>query len=196
MDKLSKIVVIIFYLVVSFGTIYNIWFARKQSDLIFKPVIGVMDSKTWKTFTNTKDGDIYENVSSARTDFIIRNVGNLPAKNFRIKIIGKIGDVILPHKKFKEKGGIIMLPQNTAVSNVNIHKDILDKLLEKKERLIYKVEFFYTDWNESKEYNHSSCFEIVINQKSPLNLAVQMLPEDDFWYQDKYLFKVNYVLIL
>ena len=196
MDKLSKIVVIIFYLVVTFGTIYNLWFARKQSDLIFKPVIGVMDSKTWKNFTNTKDGDIYENVSSARTDFIIRNVGNLPAKKFRIKVIGKMGDVILPHKKYEEKGGIIMLPQNTAVNTVNISKDILDKLLEKKERLIYKVEFFYTDWNESKEYNYSSCFEVVIIQKSPLNLVVRLIPEVEFWYQDKYLFKVNHVLII
>ncbi len=180
MDKLSKIVVIIFYLVVTFGTIYNLWFARKQSDLIFKPVIGVMDSKTWKNFTNTKDGDIYENVSSARTDFIIRNVGNLPAKKFRIKVIGKMGDVILPHKKYEEKGGIVMLPQNTVVNTVNIGKDILDKLLEKKERLIYKVEFFYTDWNESKEYNYSSCFEVVIIQKSPLNLVVRLIPEVEF----------------
>lgn len=196
MDNSLKILQMIFYLVIGSCTIYSLWLTRKQSDLIFKPVIGVMDSKTWKTFTNTKDGDIYENVSSARADFIIRNVGNFPVKNFRIKVIGKIGDVILPYKKFEEKGGIMMLPQNTAVNNVNISKDILDKLLEKKERLIYKVEFFYTDWNDSKEYNYSSYFEIVINNKSPLNLAVHLIPEVEFWYQDKYLFKVNHVLIL
>lgn len=180
MNKLSKILQIIFYLVVGFSTIYNLWFTRMQSDLIFKPVIGVMDTKTWKTFTNLKDGDIYENVSSASVDFIIKNVGNLPAKNFRIKVLGKIDDVILPYKKFGEKEGVIMLPQNTAVNTVNISKGILDKLLEKKERLIYKIEFFYTDWNDYKEYNYSSCFEIVINQKSPLNLVVHLLPEVEF----------------
>ena len=180
MKKLSEILKIIFYLVVTFCTIYSLWLTMEQSDLIFKPVIGVMDSKTWKTFSNTKDGDIYENISSARTDFIIRNVGNLPAKDFRIKVIGKIGDVILPHKQFEEKGGIIMLPQNTAVNTVNISKDILDKLLEKKERLIYKIEFFYTDWNDSKEYNYSSYFEVFINQESPLNLGVQLISEVEF----------------
>jgi len=180
MNKLLKISQMIFYLLIGICTIYNLWFTIKQSNLIFQPIIGVNDIKTTRILTNIDDEDVYENVIAAKIDFIIKNVGNLPAKNFKIKTIGKIGNNILPYEEAKEHKGITVIPQNILVNTATISKDVINRLVENKEKLMYKVEFFYTDWNDYKEYNYSSYFEVFIIKKSPLNLNYKMLSEVEF----------------
>ena len=180
MKKLLNVMQIIFYVAIIILTVYNLWFTRIQSNLIFKPIIGVTDVKTMKILTNIEGEDTYENVIAAKIDFEVKNVGNLPAKNFKIKTIGKIGDTILPHTVAEKKEGVRLIPQNEVVNTATISKNTIHKLVEKGEKLIYKVEFFYTDWDDYKEYNYSSYFEVYVIKKSPLNLGIRMLPEVEF----------------
>jgi len=181
MKKLLNIMQIIFYVVISILTVYNLWLNRIQSNLIFKPIVGVADVKPTRILTNIdEEEDTYENVIGAKIDFVVKNVGNLFAKNIKIETTGKIGDTILPHTVKEKNKGVIMIPQNTAVITATIGKDIIRRLVEKGEKLIYKVEFFYTDWDDYKEYNYSSYFEVIVIKKSPLDLGFIMLSEAEF----------------
>lgn len=180
MENLLNVMQIIFYVGIILLTMYNLWFTRIQSNLIFKPIIGIMNVKTTRILTNINGEDTYENVIAAKIDFVLKNVGNLPAKNFKIKTIGKLGDTILPHTDDGKKEGVRIIQQNEVINTATISKNIIQKLVEGREKLIYKVELFYTDWDDYKEYNYSSCFEVFVTKKSPLNLSNKMLPEAEF----------------
>jgi hypothetical protein len=180
MKNLLNILQIIFYVVISICTIYNLWFTRVQSNLIFKPIIGVVDIKTTRLLGDIDGKDVYENVKAVKIDFIIKNTGNLPAKNFKIKNIGKIGNTILSYEKAKEDKGVTLIPPNVLINTATIDDNVIRRLVENKEKLIFKVELFYSDWDDYKKYNYSSYFEVLVITKNPLNLGVGMLPEVEF----------------
>jgi len=180
MKKLLDILKIIFYVVIGICTVYNLWFTNVQSNLIFKPIIGVVDIKTTRLLGDIDGKDVYENVKAVKIDFIIKNTGNLPAKNFKIKNIGKIGDTILSYKKAKEGKGVTLIPTNVLINTANIDNKVIHRLVENKEKLIFKIELFYSDWDDYKEYNYSSYFEVIVIKKSPLNLGIRMVPEVEF----------------
>lgn len=159
MKDLLNVMQIIFYVGIIILTIYNLWFTRVQSNLIFKPIIGVVDIKTMRLLGDTDGKDVYENVKAVKIDFIIKNTGNLPAKNFKIKNIGKIGNTILSYEKAKEDKGVTLIPPNILINTAIIDDNVIRRLVENKEKLIFKVELFYSDWDDYKKYNYSSYFE-------------------------------------
>ncbi|MCK4377462.1 MAG: hypothetical protein KAV97_04525 [Actinomycetia bacterium] len=180
MENLLKYSQMIFYVVIGTCTAYNLWLTRKQSNLVFKPFIGVMDIKTTRMLIDINKKDVYENVKCVKIDFVIKNVGNLPAKNFKIKTIGKIGNIILPHEEDKKNEGGTILPQQVLINTAIIGKDVIDGLVERKEKLRYEVELFYSDWENYQQYNYSSYFDIFVINKNPLHLASSMLPKIKF----------------
>lgn len=107
----------------------------------------------------------------------MENTGNLPAKNFKIKTTGKIGNTVLPYTETENNEGIVLI-QNTKVTNsATIGKSTIKRLVEKEEKLIYTIELSYSDWENYKDYNYPSRFEIYVLSKSPLELGTKMLPE-------------------
>lgn len=170
--KVAKVAQVLFFLVVSCGTIYNAYFLTQQSRLIYKPVLGVVEVKTTRMFDKE---DILDNIKAVKIDFIIENRGNLPAKNVRIKTTGKIGNTVLPYTESDQKEGIILI-QNVKVTNTaTISKDVLNKMIQEDEKLIYTVELSFSDW-DNHDYGYASKFEIYVTNKEPLTLSTRMLP--------------------
>jgi hypothetical protein len=163
---------VIFYLTVSFGTIYNGYSLYKQSTLIFQPVIGITEVKAHRhLMPGTKD--TYANVIGASVEFFIENVGNLPAKNVFIKPSGKIGVMNIATEESNDKMGIVLVQKAKQIISVTISKEDVEKMLISKEKCFYTLEINYSDWKNYNKYNYKTSFEISIANKEPLILMVK-----------------------
>jgi len=168
MENLLKYSQMIFYVVIGICTAYNLWLTRKQSNLIFMPVVGIMEINSTNILIDIKQGADYKNVVNVMVKFVIRNVGNLPAKNFKINTIGKMDNITLSHEETKKSRGGSIFPQQILINTANINKDLIKNLVENKKRLRYKIELSYSDWKNYQKYNYSSYFEVVVVNKNPL----------------------------
>jgi hypothetical protein len=147
----------------------------RQSKIVYKPVVGITNAKTTRLLSD-KTQDTYDSVTSVICKFIIENVGSLPAKNFKIKPQLKIGNTILPHSEQDENyQGTILIPKVKANNYARINKDTLNRMIQTKERLIYTIEIFYSDWEDYQKYAYKCEYEIKILKKEPLHLAVYNL---------------------
>ena len=93
---------IILYTVLAIGTIYNLYLTRRQTNLIFMPAVGIIEINSINLLIDGQQGMDYKNVAKVLVRFIVKNVGNLPAKNFKIDTIGKIGNITLSHEETKK----------------------------------------------------------------------------------------------
>ena len=180
MESLLKYTQIILYLVIGIGTIYNLLLTRNLSSLIFMPSVGVIEINTTNVLTDIQQGPNYKNVSNVVVRFIIRNVGSLPAKNFKINTIGKKDSTVLSHDEPKENEGGTIFPQQILINTANINKDLIHDLVENGKRLRYKIEISYSDWKNYKPYNYSSYFEVVVANKNPFVLSFMNSTESEF----------------
>lgn len=180
MEILLKYSLIFLYLAIGIGTLYNLFLTRKLSNLIFMPSIGVIEINTTNVIIDIKQGPNYGNVANIVVRFIIRNVGNLPAKNFKINTIGKKDNTVLSHEEPKESEGGTIFPQQTLINTANINKDLIHDLVENKKRLKYKIEISYSDWKNYQKYNYSSYFEVIVANKNPFVLSFMNSTEDEF----------------
>jgi hypothetical protein len=144
------------------------------------PSVGVIEINTTNILIDIKQGLNYENVANVVVRFIIKNVGNLPAKNFKINTIGKKDNTVLSHEEPKENEGGTIFPQQILINIANINKDLIHDLVESKKRLRYKIEISYSDWKNYKPYNFSSYFEVVVANKNPFVLSFMNSTEDKF----------------
>lgn len=78
---------IILYAVLAIGTIYNLYLTRRQTNLIFMPSVGIIEINSINLLIDGQQGMDYENVANVSLRFIVKNVGNFPAKNFKIEVI-------------------------------------------------------------------------------------------------------------
>ncbi len=143
------------------------------------PMVGVTGATCVKLLRDPRIQD-YEGVSGYKFKCTIENTGSRPARNLRIRPIGKIGDVILPHTDFEsvEKAittDVILFPGVTVINQPGITKDVLDKVVLKGGRLVYTYELEYTDWDQARTYHHLQTFEVVVVKKDPLNLDVSLV---------------------
>jgi len=171
---------IILYAVLSIGTIYNLYLTRRQTNLIFMPAVGIIEINSINLLFDGQLGMDYKNVANVIVRFIVKNVGNLPAKNFKIDTIGKIGNITLSHEETNKSGGSTVFPQQILINTANINKELIKDIVENKKRLRYKVEISYSDWKNYQKYNYSSYFEVVVANKNPLVFLYQNSSEYDF----------------
>lgn len=175
LSNTAKVGQLVFYIIIAGTAIYNLYIANRQSKLIFKPVVGVVEVKTTRHVANLSEGSkaSYDSVRYATVAFVIKNVGNLPAKNLKTLVRGKLGDTNLAYtEKNKDKPGVVLI-QNAEVTNrARISKSTLETLLKKKKRLIYTVKISYTDWEEYNNYDYSTSYEVTMIRKEPLTLKV------------------------
>ena len=170
---------IILYSVLAIGTIYNLYLTRRQTNLIFMPAIGIIEISSINLLIDGQQGKDYKNVANVIVRFIIKNVGNLPAKNFKIDTIRKIDNITLSHEEAK-KGGNTVFPQQILINTANIDKDLIKDIVENKKKLRYKVEISYSDWKNYQKYKYSSYFEVVVANNNPLTFLYQNSSEYDF----------------
>ena len=144
----------------------------RQTDLIFKPVVGIVSAKAIRVRPPETELT-YENIAQAKLQFGIKNVGNLPAKNFKLKVIGKLGKITLPHKEsFEESNeGVVLVQGATTFNTPTIGKNVIEALVQKKERLFYTFDFSYSDWEEYEYYSYSVIYEVFVKQKEPLDFS-------------------------
>jgi hypothetical protein len=171
---------IILYAVLAIGTIYNLYLTRRQTNLIFMPAVGIIEINPISLLIDRQQGMDYKNVASVIINFMIKNVGNLPARNFKIDTIGKIDNTTLSHKETKRSSGSTVFPQQILINKAIINKDLIKDVVENKKRLRYKVEISYSDWKNYQKYNYSSYYEFVVDNKSPLVFSFQNSSEYDF----------------
>lgn len=166
----------IFYIVVSFATLYNLYAADRHNKLIFKPVIGVADVKTHRLITNESANGL-DDVLGAKITFEIENKGSLPAKNVKISVRGKIGNTTLSFTENENLSKGIIMIQNTKYSNApQIGKSILLRM-KNNEKLFYKVSISFTDFEEYQAYQYDQFFEVRIITEKPLELGVYPISE-------------------
>jgi len=168
---------IIFFVIIGSSTVISLILSYKQNKLIFKPVIGITDVRTTRIFLGQEDK--LENVKGVIIQFVIENVGNLPAKNLKIKTTGKLGNTILPHTEGKNSDGVHIIPNAKYLNEATIGIDIIRKMIEDKTKLIYTVELSYADWENYTQYSYPLFFEIYVTKKEPLNLGVKPLSENE-----------------
>lgn len=160
---------------VSACTIYNLRISIRQSSLIFKPVVAVVDVKTTRLLDIGKE-DKYDNITFVQIDFIIENKGNLPAKNFLFKPIGTIGTTNLPYTDSGYKDGVTLV-QGIQITNIaKIDKSTLDRMIVQSDKLIFTFYISYSDWDVYNTYHYTSKCQLVVTNKDPLNLVAVMLP--------------------
>jgi len=179
LSTMVKIAQLVFYAIIALATIYTLYLTNKQSKLLFKPVVGVVDVKTLRHLTNLKE-DTYDNVKFVTISFIIKNVGNLPAKNLKISVRGKIGNTILPYIENdpeRDKQGVVLIQDTQATNKATISKSVLDRVVKNDQDLTYTVGLSYSDWEEYEKYSYSSTYEIYVTRKEPLTLGTRLLPQ-------------------
>ncbi len=181
-SSVANVVQILFSLLIGGITIYNLRLTRKYNKLIFKPLVGVVNVITARHLLLDKKDDLYDNVRGLSIEFIIKNTGTLAAKKLKIKTIGKIGDTILPIKVTDNSGCSMILPNMPLINQAFVNKEFLDRLVNDKERLIFKTEITYTDLEGYENYKNTEYFEILLTSKNPLNVRVSALlsPEVNF----------------
>lgn len=165
---------IAFVIIISLTTIYNLCLTRKQSKLVFKPFIGVVDANITKIIDGS---DTYDNTKGVLLRFNLENVGNLPAKNVKILTVGKIGNTILPRTEADEKEGITLAPHMKVTNSANFGRDVLVRLVEKGERLVFSVQLSYSDLEDYELQDYTSYYEIAVVKKDPLALALNIIPK-------------------
>ena len=168
---------ILFYLVIAITTSWSLYITRRQSDLIFKPAVGIVDAKTTRHII-PDSVDVYKNVTGATIAFTIENAGTLPAKDVKIKVRGKIGNTTLPYTETETgltEEGIVLLPKAKVFNRPKIGKRTIERMVA-KERLIYTIQLSFTDWEDYKPYSYSVRYEVSVTKKSPLLLRVILLP--------------------
>ena len=171
---------IILYAVLSIGTIYNLYLTRRQTSLTLMPAVGIIEINSINLLIDKQKGKDYKNVANVVVNFIVKNVGNLPAKNFKIDTIGKIDNITLSHEEPKKSGGSTVFPQQTLINPGNINNNLIKDIIENKKRLRYKVEISYSDCKNYQNYNYSSYFEVVVERKNPLRFSFRNSSEYDF----------------
>jgi hypothetical protein len=112
---------IFFYIIISSCTIYSLALNLKQTKLIYKPVVGVVDAKITKMLNGTED--TFENVMSVLLKFGVENVGTLPAKDVIINSSGRIGNTFLPPEDHEDEEGIILIPHAKVWNTARIEKN-------------------------------------------------------------------------
>ena len=137
------------------------------------PLVGVTNVQTGKVLKD-KNVDTYDGTAGAGVVFAIENTGSRPAKRFKIRTVGKIGKTILPYTEDDDEKGAVIFPGVKTFNKAGISKEILDKLTAGNERLKYKVQISYFDWEEKKYYEYSQFFEVLVSQKDPLQLEVKL----------------------
>ena len=168
-----KIIQVIFFFTIIVCTVYNLCISIRQTNLIFKPVIGVIGVNIEPEFEENK-AETYENVVNAKIIFKISNTGNLPAKDFKIKTIGKLGNTTLPHTEDSKAGGILV--QNVVgVNTTTISKEIIKKVVEEGVKLVYTVQLSYSDWEDYETYDYGNMYEIYLMSKTPFKLGAKMI---------------------
>ena len=139
-DRLTKVkgyVSIIFMVIIGIATLWQLRLTVRQTNLIFKPVIGIVSVKTTRLHKPGTE-DTYESVSGFRFRFTIKNVGNLPAKNFKMGVAGKLGKTTLAIRETFDKSheGVVMIQGATTFNTPTIDKKVIETL-----RLSKKVRF-------------------------------------------------------
>ena len=129
---------IILYGVLAIGTMYNLYLTRRQTNLIFMPAVGIIEINSINFLIDGQQEMGYENVANVSIRFIVKNVGNLPAKNFKIDTIGKIDDTTLSHKETKKSSGSTVFPQQILINTANINKDLINDIVKNKKNLDIK----------------------------------------------------------
>lgn len=166
---------IIFYVVVSIGTVTNLYITNQNNKLIFKPAIGVVDVDAMRILQDKEHPNLDEALGG-RIIFKIGNTGSLPAKNVKISVRGKIGNTTLPFTENENVAQGVVMVQDTKYSNtVNFHKEILARM--KAERLIYKISLSYADFENYQSYQHDQFFEVRIQSESPFQFGVFPISE-------------------
>ena len=178
LGKVFKIGSIIFYIIIAIATIWNLRLTVRQTDLIFKPVVGIVDVKKTRHHPVGTE-DTYENIIGASFRFAIQNVGSLPAKNFQIKVIGKLGETTLANRQVFDESheGVVLVQGAKTFNTPTISKNTIETLVQKKERLFYTLDFSYSDWEEYEHYSYSTIFEVSVNLRTkPLDFAFTLVP--------------------
>ncbi len=163
-----------------FGTMYNLYLTRRQTNLIFMPAVGIIAINPLVLLIDNQKGGNYKNVANIVIAFQIKNVGNLPAKNFKIDTIGKIDNTTLSHKAPKKNAGSNVFPQQALINRANINKDLIKDVVENKKRLRYKIKISYSDWKKYQEYEYLSYYEFIVENKNPLIFSFENSSEHDF----------------
>jgi hypothetical protein len=175
----------IYYIFIILGTLFGIGFAfyntyisSRQSNLIFRPILGITDIQQVRLLNDTtlKDANelnSYQNFAGLQIFFIIENVGNLPAKNVHITSTGTLGDTTLP-STLDKKSGPILVPKTRVVNLNTISKNDIDRLFN-KEKLILTIKIEYSDWYNIHSDSYESYFEVEPLSKEPFLTRINPL---------------------
>lgn len=121
----------------------------------------------------TKEDCQEEDVIGVQIEFIIENKGSLPAKNVKISNKGKIGNTYLAFTKDPSVDLCVVMIQGVKYSNqVKISKDVLARMTNEKERLIYHMELSYSDFEGYGNYSYSQFFEAKVSKRKPFTVSI------------------------
>jgi hypothetical protein len=166
---------IAFFVVVGVFTIFNSFETHRINKLIFKPIVGITDIKTVRHPLPGRR-DTYPNIMMVSIIFTYENVGNLPAKDFKFKILGKLGNTTLPHTEPEIDKGIHFIQRAKLQNIANIGRNEIVRLVEGKEKLTYTVEISYSDWEGYEYFYYQTRYQVLAVSKEPLELAVLLIP--------------------
>ncbi len=139
------------------------------------PLVGVTNAQITRMLKE-KDVDTYDSVQGVLVKFTIKNTGVRPAKNVRLQTKAKIGRVVLPYTEGETKPGVILFPGVETFNMVSIDKSTIEKMVQ-GQKLLVIVNLSYTDWEGRYKQDFLQIFEVVIIQKEPLNLAVNLVSD-------------------
>jgi hypothetical protein len=169
---------IVFFITVIICTVVNLNITKQQQRLIFKPVVGVVNVKPTYVIKDQNLGSKYDNLVGVKFDFVIKNVGNLPAKNVILNVKGMIGKTVLPKVESEPNDGIVLI-QDTEVTNTRTIDDrVLHRLVHEEEELVFTIDINYTDWEEFDNYSFSNKYKITVESKDPLKLSTTLIPSN------------------
>jgi len=157
---------IIFVIVISVFTAWNSYLAYRQSKLIYRPFVGVIDVATTR-FRPPNQKDTYANTTSVLVNFLLENTGSIPAKNVKIDVTGKLGNTILPRIEPSSDEGVVVPPHAKFSNLTSIGKNELKRLVDGGEKLIYSIKISYSDFEGYKSQEYTSYYELELVGKDP-----------------------------
>jgi len=166
---------IAFFVVIGFLTWRSYELLQQQNNLLHKPIVGVSDIDYLRHFEDLQNKG-FENLKYVSVVFRIENVGSLPAKQLRMKTVGKFGNTTLPFREDNtNESGAVIVPGMSFSNTARISKKLLTSLLNKSsERLVYTVAISYRDWDDINEYKYNQEFEVEAIQREPLRLTFSL----------------------
>jgi hypothetical protein len=116
--------------------------------------------------------DTYANTTGLIVNFIVGNTGSIPAKNVKIDLTGKIGNVILRRIEPSSDEGFIVPSQGKFSISSFIEKNDLKRLVEDGEKLIYSIKISYSDFKGYEPQEYTSYSELELVAKDPPGFLV------------------------